>query len=100
MEAAEAAVDRSDEHPQYLRMLGGICIRVGYKKKAIAAYERLMEIYERGYPVEDRQKIETIERLGSLYVDDQRYEQAIQIYTSLVKITSSSYAKFKLEIAY
>ena len=100
LEAAEAAVDRSDEHPQYLRMLGGICIRVGYKKKAIAAYERLISIYERGYPVEDRQKIETIERLGSLYVDDQRYEQAIQIYTSLVKITSSSYAKFKLAIAY
>jgi len=81
-------------------MLSGICIRVGYKKKAIAAYERLMGIYERGYPVEDRQKVETIERLGSLYVDDQRYEQAIQIYTSLVKITSSSYAKFKLAIAY
>lgn len=100
LEAAEAAVDRSDEHPQYLRMLGGICIRVGYKKKAIAAYERLMGIYERGYPVEDRQKIETIERLGSLYVDDQRYEQAIQIYTSLAKITSSPYAKFKLAIAY
>jgi serine/threonine protein kinase len=100
LEAAEAAVDRSDEHPQYLRMLGGICIRVGYKRKAITAYERLMVIYERGYPVENRQKIEVIERLGSLYLDEQFYEKAIEIYRSLVKINSSSYSKFKLSIAY
>ena len=27
----EAAVDRSDGYPQYLRMLGGICLRLGYQ---------------------------------------------------------------------
>ena len=55
---------------------------------------------KRGYPVEDRQRTEVIERLGSLYIDEQCYQKAIKIYTSLVKISSSSYSKFKLAIAY
>ena len=38
LEATEAAVDRSDGHPQYLRMLGGICLRLGYHRKAAEAY--------------------------------------------------------------
>lgn len=36
----------------------------------------------------------------SYTLDDQRYEPAVQIYTSQVKIPSSSYAKFKLAITY
>ena len=41
LEAAEAAVERSDGHPQYLRMLGGICMRLGYHRKAAEPYEQL-----------------------------------------------------------
>ena len=52
LEAAEAAVDRSDGHPQYLRMLGGICLRLGYHRKAAETYEQLLATFERGYPVE------------------------------------------------
>ena len=58
LEAAEAAVDRSDGHPQYVRMLGGICMRLGYHRKAAEAYERLLATYERGYPVEPSQSCE------------------------------------------
>src|SRR3974390_568284 len=48
LEAAEAALDRSDGHPQYVRILGRICLRLGYDRRAIEAYESLLSAYDSG----------------------------------------------------
>ena len=100
LEAAESAVNRSDNHPQYIRMLGGICLRIGYRLKAIKAYELLKDIYDRGYPAEIRQRSDVIDRLGRLYIDEQQYGKAIRIYEELNRLNSSTYGKFLLAIAH
>ena len=92
LEAAEAAVDRSDGHTQYLRMLGGICIRLGYHRKAAEAYEQLLAAFDRGYPVEAHQRGEVLERLGHLYISLQRYGEAVAIYERLVKTVDRPYS--------
>lgn len=99
LEAAEAAVDRSDGHPQYLRMLGGICLRLGYHRKATDAYERLLATYERGYPVEPHQRREVFERLGQLYIQLQKYGRAVATYETLVALVDRPYSRFRLAIA-
>lgn len=99
LEAAEAAVNRSDGHPQYVKMLGGICLRLGYYQKAIQAYEKLLATYNRGYPAEPRQKREVIERLGQLYIQEQEYGKAVRIYEDLVRIYDVPYSRFRLAIA-
>ena len=80
LEAAETAVERSDGHPQYLRMLGGICLRLGYYNKATKTYEKLLNVYERGYPAEKLQKRDVIDRLGQLYILQQAYSDAVKSY--------------------
>jgi len=99
LEAAEAAVDRSDGHPQYLRMLGGVCLRLGYQRKAAEAYEQLLATFERGYPVEDQQRREVLERLGQLYVGLQRYAEAVAIYERLLEHLDRPYTRFRLAVA-
>jgi tetratricopeptide (TPR) repeat protein len=101
LEAAETAVDRSDEHPQYLRMLGGICVRLGYQQKAISAYERLLHAYDSGYPVDVTQRREVLERLGKLYTDTKRYAEAIRMYSMALAVSHNrAYAQFRLAVAY
>ncbi len=92
-------MDRSDGHPQYLRMLGGICIRLGYHSKAIKAYEQLLATYERGYPVELQQKREVLDRLGQLYSAQQLYGEAVQICEDLVQLHDRPYIRFRLAVA-
>jgi len=99
LEAAEAAVDRSDGHPQYLRMLGGICIRLGYHRKAAEAYEQLLAAFDRGYPAEAHQRGEVLERLGHLYISLQRYGEAVAIYERLVNTVDRPYSRFRLAVA-
>lgn len=99
LEAAEAAVNRSDDHPQYIKMLGGICLRLGYYQKAINAYEKLLATYNRGYPVELHQKREVIERLGQLYIQKREYNKAIDIYKELVALWNTPYSRFRFAIA-
>ena len=99
LEAAEAAVDRSDGHPQYLRMLGGICLHLGYHRQAAEAYEQLLAAFERGYPVEGHQRREVLERLGQLYVSLQRYGEAVAVYERLVEAVDRPYSRFRLAVA-
>lgn len=99
LEAVEAAVDRSDSHPQYLRMLGGICMRLGYQRKAAEAYEQLLAAFDRGYPVEGHQRREVLERLGQLYINLQRYGEAVAIYERLVDAVDRPYSRFRLAVA-
>lgn len=99
LEAAETAVDRSDGHPQYLRMLGGICMHLGYYRKAINAYEQILSAYNRGYPFEVSQKREVLERLGQLYTLQQEYHRAVGIYEELVRIHDLPLSRFRLAIA-
>jgi Flp pilus assembly protein TadD/predicted Ser/Thr protein kinase len=99
LEAAEAAVDRSDGHPQYVRMLGGICLRLGYHRRAAEAYEQLLAAFERGYPVEGDQRREVLERLGQLYINLQRYDEAVSIYERLVDVVDRPYSRFRLAVA-
>jgi eukaryotic-like serine/threonine-protein kinase len=99
LEAAEAAVERSDGHPQYLRMLGGICLRLGYQRKAAEAYEQLLATFDRGYPSEARQRREVLDRLGLLYVGLQRYAEAASIYERLLDHIDRPYTRFRLAIS-
>ena len=99
LEAVEAAVDRSDGHPQYLRMLGGICMRLGYHRKAAEAYEQLLAAFERGYPVEGSRRREVLERLGELYINLQHYGDAVAIYERLVDAVDRTYSRFRLAVA-
>ena len=99
LEATEAAVDRSDGHPQYLRMLGGICVRLGYHRKAAEAYEQLLAAFDRGYPVEGNRRGEVLERLGELYVNLQRYGDAVAVYERLVDAADRTYSRFRLAVA-
>lgn len=99
LEAAEAAVDRSDGHPQYLRMLGGICQRLGYHRKAAEAYEQLLATFDRGYPVEGQQRREVLERLGQLYINLQRYGEAVALYERLVDVVDRPHTRFRLAVA-
>jgi eukaryotic-like serine/threonine-protein kinase len=99
LEAAEAAVDRSDGHPQYLRMLGGICVRLGYHRKAAEAYEQLLAAFDRGYPVEGHQRREVLERLGQLYINLQRYGEAVEVHERLVEAVDRPYSRFRLAVA-
>ncbi len=99
LEAAEAAVDRSDGHPQYLRMLGGICLRLGYHRKAAEAYEQLFAAFDRGYPVEGHQRREVLERLGQIYISLQRYGEAVAVYERLVDAVDRPYSRFRLAVA-
>ena len=99
LEAAECAVDRSDRHPQYVRMLGGICLRLGYYQRAAEAYEGLLSTYDRGYPVDVDQRREVLERLGQLYVQQQQYGKAVHVYEELGRICERPHARFRLAIA-
>ena len=99
LEAAETAVERSDGHPQYLRMLGGICLRLGYYNKATKTYEKLLNVYERGYPAEKLQKRDVIDRLGQLYILQQNYSNAVKSYEKLVETEENPYSRFRLAIA-
>ncbi len=99
LEAAEAAVDRSDGHPQYLRMLGGICYRLSYYKKATETYERLLATYQRGYPADLQQRREVLERLGQLYILQQQYSKAVHAYEELQSVHEKPYTRFRLAVA-
>jgi eukaryotic-like serine/threonine-protein kinase len=99
MEAAEVAVARSDEHPNYLRLLGGICLHLGYHHKALNVYQKLLATYDQGYPVGLEQLKDVLERLGNLFLTTQHYEPAIDVYERLVDLTQRNpYYVFKLAI--
>ncbi|MBN3840982.1 serine/threonine-protein kinase [Burkholderia sp. Ac-20349] len=99
LEAAEAAVDRSNGHPQYLRMLGGICVRLGYHRRAAEVYEQLLAAFDRGYSIDAHQRREVFERLGQLYIYLQRYGEAVGIYERLVHAVDRPYSRFRLAVA-
>jgi len=98
---AEAAVEASDNHPNYLRMLAAICLRSQYLEKAKSAFQALIDKYDRGYPVEKDQRIYVLRKLGDLYIRTHNYTAAIQVWRRLVDETDNKpLAKFKLAVAY
>ena len=100
LQAAEVAVERSGGHPNYLRLLGGIYLRMGYLNKAIETYERVLAAYERDFPATDAQLRGVLERLGQLYTQTQRYRQAVRSYERLLAVTGNlTYARFRLAVA-
>jgi len=100
LKAAEIAADRSGGHPNYLRLLGGIYLRMGYINNALETYERVLAAYERDFLATDVQMRDVLERLGQLYVRTQRYRQAIKTYERMLTVTDKPvYARFRLAIA-
>ena len=100
LQAAEVAVERSGGHPNYLRLLGGIYLRMGYLNKAVETYERVLAAYERDFPATDAQLRGVLERLGQLYTQTQRYRQAVRSYERLLTVTDNpTYACFRLAVA-
>jgi eukaryotic-like serine/threonine-protein kinase len=98
---AEAAVEASEGHPNYLRMLAAVCLRSQYYSKARDAFIRLLEKYDHGYPVEPEQLAYILRKLGELYIQTQNYEEAINFWTRFLDITDNkNLGKFKLAIAY
>lgn len=96
----EAAVAASEGHPNYLRMLAAICLRVEYFEKAKTAFTQLLEKYDRGYPVEQDQLAYVLKKLGEIYIKTHDYEKAVQIWTRFQEISEhKALAKFKLAIA-
>lgn len=101
LEAAEAAVDRSDGHPRYLRMLGGICLRLGYRRKALDVYVRLLAAYDGGFPTEPQERQEVLARVAELYTELQRYQEAIMAYEELLRSSQGKvYWRFRLAITF
>ncbi len=101
LRAAETAVERSGQHPNYLRLLGGIYLRMGYLNKALETYERVLAAYQSDFPATEGQKREVLERLGKLYIKTQRYGQAVKTYQYLMPLASNLvYVKFQLAVAY
>jgi Tfp pilus assembly protein PilF len=100
LEAAKTGVERSGGHPNYLRLLGGIYLRMGYPNKALETYERVLVAYDRDYPATDAQVCDVLERLGRLYIQTQRYRQAVKTYERLLTVTDNPvYARFRLAVA-
>jgi len=100
LQAAEIAAERSGGHPNYLRLLGGIYLRMDYLNKAVEVYERVLATYERDFPATDAQMRDVLERLGQLYIQAQRYGQAVKTYARLLAVTDKPvYARFRLAIA-
>jgi len=100
LRAAEVAVERSGGHPNYLRLLGGIYLRMGYLNKAIETYERVLTAYDRDFPATDAQLRGVLERLGQLYTQTQRYSQAVRSYERLLTVTDNpTYVRFRLAVA-
>jgi len=100
LEAAKLAVKRSGGHPDYLRLVGGIYLRMGYISNALEIYERVVVAYERDFLATDVQMRDVLERLGQLYVRTQRYRQAVETYERLLTVTDKPiYARFRLAIA-
>jgi eukaryotic-like serine/threonine-protein kinase len=98
---AEAAVDASEGHPNYLRMLAAVSLRSHYYSKAKDAFNRLLEKYDHGYPVETEQLAYVLQKLGELYIKLQEYDAAIQTWQRFFNVTEhKTLAKFKLSIAY
>lgn len=99
MDAMEVAVARSDEHPNYLRMLGGLCLQLDYHRRALEVYQKLLATYDRGYPVAPDQIEDVLERLGELFLTTKQYAAAIDVYERLVQHTRrNAYALFKLAV--
>lgn len=100
LQAAETAVQRSNGHPSYLRLLGAIYVRMGYPHKALETYEKVLAAYQRDFPATSTQLRELLERLGDLYIQTQRYRQAVQTYEQMLTVaTNLTYAKFRLAVA-
>lgn len=100
LQAAEIAVERSNGHPNYLRLLGGIYLRMDYLSKAVEVYEQVLAAYERDFPATDTQMRDVLERLGQLYIQSQRYGLAVKAYKRLQVVTDKPvHARFRLAIA-
>jgi serine/threonine protein kinase len=98
--AAEIAVERSDGHPNYLRLLGSIYLRMDYPIKALETYERVLTAYDRDFPATDAQVRDVLERLGQLYIQTKHYRQAVSVYERLLIVTDNPvYTRFKLAMA-
>jgi len=99
-QAAETAVERSGGHPNYLRLLGGIYLRMGYLNRALETYEKVLAAYQRDFPATDAQMRDVLERLGDLCIKAQRYRQAVRTYEQLLAVTNNPiYARFRLAVA-
>lgn len=98
---AEAAVDASDNHPNYLRMLAAVSLRCQYLEKAKVAFQTLLDKYDRGYPVEKEQRLYVLRKLGDLYIRIHNYDAAVLVWRRLVDESDNKpLAKFNLAIAY
>lgn len=101
LQAAETAVERSGGHPNYLRLLAGINLRMGYLNKALETYEKVLTAYQKNFPATSAQLREVLERLGDLYIKVQRYRQAVKTYEQLLSIANNqTYVRFRLAVAY
>jgi tetratricopeptide (TPR) repeat protein len=99
-QAAEVAVDRSDGHPNYLRLLGSIYVRMAYPIRAMETYERVLAAYDNDFPATPSQIQDVLERLGRLYIQTKRYQRAVKTYERLLTITDHpTYIRFKLAMA-
>lgn len=99
--AAEAAVERSGSHPNYLRLLASIYLRLDYQRRAISTYEKLLQVYEDSSSNREDQIADALERLAKLYLTNKRYRQAITAYKHLLTITTNQvYTQFHLAVAY
>jgi tetratricopeptide (TPR) repeat protein len=100
LQAAEKALERSSQHPAYLRLLGSIYMRMGYLNRATDTYERVLDAYERDFPATNEQMRDLLERLGKLYIQTQQYRQAVTTYERLLGVTDDRiYAQFRLAVA-
>jgi tetratricopeptide (TPR) repeat protein len=99
--AAQAAAERSGDHPNYLRLLAGIYVRLDYQSNAIAIYTKLLSVYEKRYLAGDDQLADVLERLGKLYVSAKQYHKAVEVYERLLPLSrNKTYARFRLAITY
>lgn len=97
---AEAAVEASEGHPNYLRMFAAVCLRLEYFDKAKSVFGQLLEKYDRGYPVEPEQMAYVLRKLGELHLKTRDYEEAMRVWTRFLDVSDNiPLAKFKLAIA-
>ena len=97
----EEAVSISEGHPNYLRMMGAICLRIGYFDKAKGAYSKLLEKYESGYPVEPDELGYVLSKLSDIHIELKEFEEAVTCLNQYCEVSNKSVpCRFKLAVAY
>lgn len=99
---AEKAVEASEGHPTYLRMLAAVATRAGYLQKAKLALSQLLARYDDGYPVEPDEIAHVIRKLADAATEMREYEEAVRLLLRLVSISPEGafLPRFRLAVAY